>query len=219
VKARENPFRSDRVLSAIRYEGPHGGAETLVARLEALHFRAAIVGPHGSGKTTLLEDIEPLLAGRGFRVWHVRLDTDHRRLPADWRARASGLDGRDIVCLDGAELLGPLAWRRFRWSVRRAGGLMVTSHRSGRLPTLVTCATSVELLQRIISRLTPAPIASAPPATDLFARHGGNLRDALRELYDVYGGATMTQMSMEEATEEHRGNTETGPRRNTEERR
>jgi hypothetical protein len=210
MKARDNPFGATRVLAAIRYTDPardheadgddRNGAVALLPRLEALGYRAAIVGPHGSGKTTLLEDLEHVLANRKFRLTHVRLDTENPRLPRDWRfrfrfrlplrSRSSAerlrLGANDIVCLDGAEQLGPIAWMWFRWQARRAGGLIVTTHRSGRLPTLVNCTTNVTLLDRIISRLAPRRLATAPPAAELFTRHRGNLRNALRELYDVY---------------------------------
>jgi hypothetical protein len=201
VKARENPFRVVRVLSAIRYARPaddsdesRDGAVSLLPRLEALCYRAAIVGPHGSGKTTLLEDLERLLARRGFRITHVRLDADDRRLPSDWRLSTGRLEAGDIVCLDGAEQLGLVAWLWFRWRTRRAGGLIITSHRRGRLATLVACAAG--LLDRIIRRLAPDAFAAAPPAAELFARHHGNLRDALRELYDVYAAAPDTQAAV-----------------------
>jgi energy-coupling factor transporter ATP-binding protein EcfA2 len=230
VKARDNPFRVARVLSAIRYEvaevtdaaeppaekgDADRGAVSLMPRLEALRYRAAIVGPHGSGKTTLLEDLEGALAERGFRIVHVRLDTDDPRLPPEWRSPwrsawrsrwrsrspAHRLDAHDIVCLDGAEQLGPIAWRRFRWLVRRAGGLIITTHRSGRLATLIECTTSVGLLHRIIQRLSSdRPAASdtlvgAPSAAELFARHHGNVREALRELYDVHAAASQSRQS------------------------
>jgi AAA domain (dynein-related subfamily) len=216
MKARDNPFGATRVLAAIRYTDParnhdhrhdhdaadagadaadcddRDGAVALLPRLEALGYRAAIVGPHGSGKTTLLEDLEHVLARRGFRITHVRLDTEHRRLPRDWRVSDQRLSGQhlrfdtsDIVCLDGAEQLGSIAWMRFRWQARRARGLIVTTHRGGRLPTLVTCTTNAALLDRIIRRLAPSGLATAPPAAELFTRHRGNLRNALRELYDV----------------------------------
>jgi energy-coupling factor transporter ATP-binding protein EcfA2 len=221
MKARDNPFRVARVLSTIRYEIPAGdsddvrggreGADSLLPRLEALRYRAAIVGPHGSGKTTLLEDLEGVLAERGFRIVHVRLDTDDPRLPREWWSSASvasvdspassassassssRLDEGVIVCLDGAEQLGPIAWLRFRWRARRAGGLIVTTHRPGRLATLIECTTSAGLLHRIIRRLAPDVVdgsPSAPSAADLFARHRGNIREALRELYDVYADRT-----------------------------
>jgi hypothetical protein len=185
MRARDNPFGADRVLS-IRYEFPEGQAGPLLARLERLRYRAAIVGPHGTGKTTLLEDLETPLARLGFRVTHLRLDAAHRRFPRGGLSRlAATLDARDLICFDGAEQLGRAAWMMFRWRTRRAGGVLITSHRPGLLPTLVECTTSPELLEGIVSRLAPQTGAVRLPA-DLFARHHGNLRDAFRELYDVY---------------------------------
>ena len=185
MRARDNPFAADRVLS-IRYELPDGQAGRLLARLERLRYRAAIVGPHGAGKTTLLEDLETPLVRLGFRVTHLRLDGEHRRFPPGCLAQLEAtLDARDLVCLDGAEQLDWVGWRMFRWRTRRAGGVLITSHRPGLLPTLIECTTSPELLDRIVNRLALQAEGVRTPK-DLFARHHGNLRDALRELYDVY---------------------------------
>jgi energy-coupling factor transporter ATP-binding protein EcfA2 len=184
VKARENPFRAERVIATIRYACPDGGLDALIARLAALGHRAAIVGPHGAGKTTLLEDLGRALQERGFRVVSLRLGTDDRRLPTEWRSHAADLGPRDIVCLDGAEQLSSIQWFRFRWHARRAAGVIVTSHTRGRLPLLIECTTSPDLLAGIVHRLSPASADGAPSAADLFQRHRGNLREALRELYD-----------------------------------
>jgi hypothetical protein len=187
MKARDNPFAADRVLS-VRYELSEGDAGTLLARLERLRYRGAIVGPHGTGKTTLLEDLEKPLAGLGFRVTHLRLDSETRRLSRRCLSQlAATLGARDFICLDGAEQLGRVRWLMFRWRTRRAGGVLITSHRPGLLPTLIECTTSPALLDRIVTRLAP-PMGGGRTAQDLFARHHGNLRDALRELYDVCAG-------------------------------
>jgi len=187
MRARDNPFAADRVES-IRYELPEGHAGRLLARLEGLRYRAAIVGPHGSGKTTLLEDLERPLVRLGFRVTYLRLDAAHRRFDPGCLSRlAATLDAQDLVCLDGAEQLGRAAWLVFRWRTRRAGGVLITSHRPGLFPTLIECTTSPELLDRIVRRLA-TPTGDVRTPADLFARHHGNLREALRELYDVYAG-------------------------------
>ena len=63
-RACDNPFAVHRVLRE-RYRLSAVQWQALLARLERLGWRAAIVGPHGSGKTTLLEDLAGRLEGQG----------------------------------------------------------------------------------------------------------------------------------------------------------
>lgn len=177
MRARDNPFASDRV-ERLRYRLPEGLTwDELLERLASLRFRAALVGPHGRGKTTLLEELARRLAARGFRVRTVTLRQDERRI--DW-GRLRGLGAEDILLLDGAELLGRIAWLRVRLSCRRAGGLIVTSHRPGLLPTLLECETTPELLAALARELTGDELEVG----ELFVRHGGNLRMAFWQMYD-----------------------------------
>jgi hypothetical protein len=60
--------------------------------------------------------------------------------------------------------------------------LVVTTHREGRLPTLWRCATTPELLRNLVRELDVG--LDEADARALHARHHGNVRDALRELYD-----------------------------------
>lgn len=181
MRARDNPFASGRV-EKLRYRLPEGLTwDELLARLAALRYRAALVGPHGRGKTTLLEELAARLAARGFRVRTVTLRQEERRV--DWR-RFRGLGVDDLLFLDGAELLGRLAWLRARFLCRRAGGLIVTSHRPGLLPTLLECGTTPELLAELVRELTGAELETA----ELFVRHGGNLRLVFWEMYDRPAG-------------------------------
>jgi hypothetical protein len=183
VRARDNPFASDRVES-LRYRLPEGLTwDQLLERLAALRFRAALVGPHGRGKTTLLEDLAPRLTARGFRVRTVTLRQEEGGV--DWQ-RLRGLGEQDILFLDGAELLGRLDWLRVRFLCRRAGGLVVTSHRPGLLPTLLECSTTPELLAKLIRELTGEELNTA----ELFARHAGNVRMAFWEMYDRAGNGS-----------------------------
>jgi hypothetical protein len=199
MRARHNPFAVDRVL-AVRYRLIGTTWEDLLRRLAALGGRGALVGPEGSGKTTLLEDLAPRLAGQGFRVHFVSFKegephgggTPARLLPEDGERRGPGalprrLDAGDFVLVDGADALSRLAWLGLRRRARRAGGLVVTAHRRGLLPTLHECSTDPELLAGIVRGLLGEEEARAAPCpSELFARHGGNLRTALRELYDVW---------------------------------
>ncbi len=152
-----------------------------------MRYRAAIVGPHGRGKTTLLEDLAPRLAALGLAIRTITLNEAHPRLDGRDRELLRRLGPRDCLLLDGAERLGRLAWLRLRRQTRTAGGLVITAHTPGLLPALITCETTPHLLDGIVRDLLgPEADGLRPTAEELFARHRGNLRDALRQLYDVY---------------------------------
>jgi hypothetical protein len=185
MRARDNPFRTDRVLT-IRYRMIDGSFPGMMDRLAELGYRGAIIGPKGAGKTTLLEDLEPALTALDFNITRLRLDDLQRSFPPAFLENFfDGLSARDFVLFDGAERLSRLAWLRFKRKTKKAGGLIVTSHRAGLLPTLKECRTTPEVLAEILEKL-----AGTPPAEKevllLYKRHKGNLREALREMYDIY---------------------------------
>ncbi|RYD69135.1 MAG: hypothetical protein EOP84_29045 [Verrucomicrobiaceae bacterium] len=188
VKARENPFATNRI-EKLEFRFPEGMTmESMLARLEANQYCGAIVGPHGSGKTTLLEQLVPHLEERGFRPEIIRLASetsmrDKERLPE----RIRQITKPGFVLLDGAEQLSTRHWLPVRSAATQAAGFIVTVHRVSRLPVLIECATSPVLLDELVEDLTGGRL---PPseAPNLFARHRGNLRDAFRELYDRWAG-------------------------------
>lgn len=196
MRARDNPFAVQRVL-AVRSRLAGVTWEELVDRLNALSFRAALVGAHGHGKTTLLEDLVPRLEERGFRLRSVTLRAGDRQLTAAQEETLfADLSGRDLLLVDGAEQLGRLAWLRLRRKSHTAGGLVVTSHRPGLLPTFHECRTTPELLAGIVRDLLgPEAEGVSPDPEDLWQRHRGNLRDALRELYDVWAARPVVTAS------------------------
>ena len=182
MKARDNPFRVDRVLT-IRYAPQGWTFGELLDRLATLEHRAAIVGPEGSGKTTLLEDLASHLASRNLTAKYLRLDRDQRTFdPAMLQEFFEHLSDRDVICLDGCEQLSEPAWVAFVKRSERAGGLIGTTHKPGRLPTLVTCSTSPQLLREIVEQLIGRDYSI--DVTALHTKHRGNVRDALRDLYD-----------------------------------
>jgi hypothetical protein len=186
LRARDNPFAVQRV-HAIRYRLAGITWKELLERLAALGFRAALVGPHGHGKTTLLEDLGARLAEEGLRVRAATLRQGERRLgPVRSSALFRDPGPRDLLLVDGAEQLDPLSWWTLRLRSRAAAGLIVTSHRPGLLPTLHECRTTPELLAGIVADLSGA--ADGEEVAELFTRHGGDLRLALRELYDRSAG-------------------------------
>jgi hypothetical protein len=191
VRARDNPFAAQH-MQAIPYRLSGATWEELLERLAALRCRAALVGPHGRGKTTLLEELARRLEQRGLRMRPIVLREGDRRL--SWMQRETlfrGLIATDVLLVDGAEQLGRLAWLEIRTRSRAAGGLVITSHRPGLLPTLHECRTTPELLAGIVADLVGREEAERlPPCEELLVRHGGNVRDALRELYDCCAGVT-----------------------------
>jgi hypothetical protein len=95
----------------------------------------------------------------------------------------------DFVLLDGAEQMSAWSWRRFVGQCRGAGGILITCHRAGRLPTLHECRTDEDLVADIVASLLGGrdhPAAS--DLSELYDRHGGNVREVLRELYDRWAG-------------------------------
>jgi hypothetical protein len=188
LRARENPFRVQRV-DALRYR-LDGGAGALLDRFEALGRRAAVVGPHGSGKTSLLEHLRPRLAERGLRTVSLRFRRGERAEAgeAGQLGAGAGTDGidRTVFLLDGIDVLAALArWRLLRAS-RAAAGVLVAAHRDVGLPVVHRCAPGPELLADLVAELHSGCGCVLPPLAALFARHGGNLRTALRELYDLH---------------------------------
>jgi hypothetical protein len=187
MRARDNPFAAQR-LEAIPYRFSETAWEDLLGRLAVLRFRAALVGLHGRGKTTLLEELARRLEQRGMRTRAITFHQGDRGLSRMQRQMLfRGLSLQDVLFVDGAEQLSRFAWLEIRTRSRAAGGLVVTSHRPGLLPTVHECHTSPELLAGIVAELAGPDAAGALPSSEeLFVRHAGNVRDALRELYDFY---------------------------------
>ena len=181
----DNPFASHRV-EALGFRSSALEWRSLMQRVDDLGRRVAVVGPKGSGKTTLLEE----LARRLEQPVVVRIPGS---CPRPWRTVRAQLPQevthRHAILVDGTEQLGAVGWRRLLHSTRQARFLIATLHRPGRLPTLVECRTDAGLLRDLVEELAPQEFTEVEPSLDgLFHRNNGNLRQCLRELYDVYAG-------------------------------
>ncbi len=180
MRPKDNPFASHKIEN-IEYCFLNGSRDKLVAIVERPGCRGAIVGPKGHGKTTLLEELESILRKQGYSVRLMRLSESRPLLDAP-PARPG-----EMILLDGAEQLWLLEWGAFRWAMRRARAVVITTHNEGRLPTLYRCETTAALLASLASRLL-GDDANVDDETisELFETHGGDIRQALRELYDIY---------------------------------
>lgn len=187
MRARDNPFATAHV-HRIRYQFDVLTWAEFIDRLERMNYCGAIVGPEGAGKSTLLEDLRPKLRERGLQPVSLRLTQESPRFSTSALQELSAtMTSQHVVLLDGAEQMSRWAWWRFRRCIRRARGLVITVHRSGLLPTVLNCDTTPELLVDLVRRLVPDEELSCEDLERLFHRHHGNIRDALRALYDEFG--------------------------------
>lgn len=180
LRPADNPFSSRRI-DGLEFRFQRRTWRSLIDGLEAHGCRGAIIGPHGSGKTTLLEELGDRLGGIIIRI---RLNTDiDRPFATALEALSKEIGSGHTVLIDGAEQLAPLSWWRIHRRIHRAGTVVITSHQTGRLPTIHECATDVALLEELVVELAPETTGSMDLET-LFYRHHGNIRSCLRELYD-----------------------------------
>lgn len=185
-----NPFATRFIRpGALAYQFvPGESAGSIVERLQQSGWRGQIIGPHGSGKSTLLAALGPAIAAAGQRVWSTCLRESQRAMRAGW-VRESADNSASLIVIDGYEQLS--AWQRMRVRAacgRRGWGLLVTAHSDVGLPTVVetksdlTRALSVVQALLVERKMTIAPEVVA----EHFRAAGGNLRETLFRLYDVW---------------------------------
>ncbi len=186
LRAKDNPFAVDRI-QRIRYEPQNCSWDTLLNSLKKMAYRGAIVGPCGSGKTTLCEDVQVRLNHQGLQTKMLFISLD---ISVPWnRIRPLLTDPFDVLLVDGADHLSWWHWHRLKRRVLRTKrGLVVTTHQPGLLPTWHRCRPSPDILQAIANQLLAhSPPLSSPRIEELFHSHQGNIREALRQLYDLAG--------------------------------
>lgn len=184
LRACDNPLTVERV-NAIPFRFQSHDWDYHFDRLASLKFRAAIVGQMGSGKSTLLRQLDRQLNERQYATHFVFLP----QRPFDFRsmienAVAESVRGR-ILLVDGMERLGYIQRRKFIWQTRNAG-LIVTSHQPCRLPTWIHSQTTPQLMSQVLRALgleQPEIVAAGQTSFDAA---NGNVRDALRDLYDQF---------------------------------
>ena len=94
IRARDNPFRADRVQS-LPYRLMDTTWDALLDRLAALRYRAAIVGPEGSGKTTVTTTFLEQLCNAGYQFCVFDPEGDYHEFPGAIALR--GNDARALV--------------------------------------------------------------------------------------------------------------------------
>lgn len=188
MRARDNPFASHRI-EALPFFFPEGDTwASFLTRLAAQRWRGSVVGLHGSGKTTLLEQLRPHLISQGFAPHLLVLRAESTaKEKRDLLAKVKELRAPDFLLLDGAEQLSSREWLAVESAAGPCAGCLITLHKASRLPVVLETEPSPALLQVLVHQLCTAwlPDGEAPA---MFERHGGNLRECLRELYDRWAG-------------------------------
>ncbi len=184
-----NPFSTNRIRpGAIPYIfSPKENAASLIARLRANDWRGQIIGAHGTGKSSLLAALMPEIARAGRHPILVTLHDGERSFAAH-QGEIAQATVETVLIVDGFEQLA--FWNRWRLRAfcrRRASGLLVTAHASVGLPTLITTVVERSTAEMVLQSLLPQ--ATADDRAELhkaLAAHGGNLREALFDLYDLH---------------------------------
>ena len=185
--AKENPFRSERV-EGIFYRQEGFDWERLLGRIAEMRYRCSIVGSEGAGKTTLLEEIRERLKQDGLSVRLIRINRERKVSWSELKGEIGKQGGFEILLLDGSEQLSWVTWYRLKhFTNKQKMGLIITSHREGMLPLVFECRTSEGLLGELLNELVgESSVLTDEFIDELYLRHGGNIRMALRELYDIW---------------------------------
>ena len=128
MNARTNPFAS-RHVESLPFRHPDRSFEEIMAHLNALNYRASIVGPEGSGKTTLLETIGKNLRQDGYKTVFIRFNEKNKKIKKDLFGRIPKKKAaRHVLLIDGVEQLSWLDWKLFCLHTTNAGAMIITSH-------------------------------------------------------------------------------------------
>lgn len=206
MTAATNPFAQSR-LEQLAFRFPDGdGWDANVERLMQLGMRASIVGRRGTGKSTLLRELYRRWSGDALlldvprcRTWPqfardvitMTRDPDDRSVSRRQqrqyvRERLRMIDDATLLLVDGIERL---RWIDRMWLLRRkrGTGMVVTLHRPAMaLPVWIATQPTTQLLDELLAELVDGDRQLSRRANDLFARHGNNLRDVLRQMYDEH---------------------------------
>ncbi|WP_425398429.1 hypothetical protein [Aeoliella sp.] len=170
------------------YVATDGNAPSqLASKLASQGWRGQIVGPHGVGKSTLLRALEREATRLGWRWVEVALHSD--RKPSLARLLPTRLDQSALLVVDGFEQLHTLERLLVRWHCWRSGaGLLVTTHRPFRLPTLLEISPDEPSAVAVFEQVTSGADTQVTKHDALVAFNACNrdMRQMFDRLYDLH---------------------------------
>jgi energy-coupling factor transporter ATP-binding protein EcfA2 len=181
--AKDNPFRVDRVLR-LRYRQSSRAWHELLTALEQTRV-GAVVGLHGSGKTTLLEDLSDYYRSQQEPVLWLAFSTEKRQLSPSERAALQALTPKTRVFVDGVEQLNLAQQLQLRWRTRVCRSVVVSAHRAGVWPVLLSLQATPSVFAALAGALYPGlDRLDHELINSIFYNNNGNLREGFRECYD-----------------------------------
>lgn len=178
--------------------------ESASRRFRSHQFLGQIVGPHGCGKTTLSLAIQAQLQScfrsarhvtwRRSKRWLCQTElprvTDHPSRRGNQHARiGADADSESILLVvDGVESVSLFQRYALIAACRNHGnGLLLTTHRPlPGIPTIATLQPSCDQFLRIVEQLAPHFRLDPNELKLAFHHNGGNIREALMDLYDRF---------------------------------
>ena len=186
LAAKDNPF-TVQLTTSLPYRLIEGNWDLHLRRLRTFNHRASVVGPRGTGKSTLLKDLANKLLENSCRCFELFLPHEKQFHDEMLReARQLSKQG-SVILVDGMERLS--LPQRLR--LLRCNKIVATSHRPIRfplfgLPIWIRTTTNLDILRDILSSLEIHPREIIiERAEQLFEKYRGNVREVLRELYDL----------------------------------
>ena len=186
----ENPFCSKRIKpGAIPFYFPEGiTMDTLLEFLVLNGWCGQIIGPHGSGKSTLLAALVPRIREVGKNVLHLELQDGTKQLPID-DTQLEKMDSNTVLAIDGFEQLSFWVRRKIKnRSTAQHFGTIIIAHESYDYPDLYKTSHDLDVAKMLVAKLLQNNIVQISETTveEHFHANGGNLREMLFSLYDVY---------------------------------
>lgn len=193
-----NPFSSRYIKPGAReYLFPAGEAiEELIERLGEKRM-VQIVGPHGSGKSTLVEMIRKSIECNSSKIV-IPSHRDKTDSLKEVELAIKNCSGDDLIVVDGIEQLKASRRNRiFAQCQKNNLMLLVTTHESVGIETLIRTETSFLLFKQMVNEMLQGQ-SDGSNLTDgvrsitdaeiekVFKEYAPNIREALFALYDIF---------------------------------